>query len=79
MNTLAAATGPHRVPGAAAVRPAEGPPAPPPPGRVRDMTTAQLGRAGEELAASHGTGGVTLAAIESILKENIAPEYLAPG
>ena len=33
----------------------------------------------EELAASHGTGGVTLAAIESILKENIAPEYLAPG
>ena len=33
----------------------------------------------EELAASHGTGGVTLAAIESILKENIAPEYLALG
>lgn len=53
MNTLAAAPGPHRVPGAAAARPAEGPPAPPPPRRVRDMTTAQLGRAGEGLAASH--------------------------
>lgn len=41
------------VPGTAASPPEEGPLEVPPPPRVRDMTTAELGRAGEDLAAAH--------------------------
>lgn len=55
MNRLANSPGPTSppVPGPAAEPPTLGPVAAPPPRRVRDMSTAELGRAGEELAASH--------------------------
>ncbi|WP_394214572.1 YraN family protein [Brachybacterium vulturis] len=58
-NSPRPATGPsdgaHPVPlpGAAAAPPPAGPVAAPPPRRVRDMTTGELGRAGEDLAAAH--------------------------
>lgn len=43
------------VPGPAADRPVEGPHAPPPARSVRSMSTLELGRAGEDLAAAHLT------------------------
>lgn len=42
-----------RIIGDAAAPPAAGPAAPPPARRVRDMSTLELGRAGEDLAAEH--------------------------
>ncbi|MGP9537801.1 YraN family protein [Brachybacterium sp. AOP43-C2-M15] len=55
MNSLAAAPEPPspRIPGAAAEPPRAGPVAVPAPRRVRDMSTRELGRAGEDLAAAH--------------------------
>lgn len=53
MNSLAAAPDPHRLPSPSAGPPQQGPVAPPPPRRVRDMSTGELGRAGEDLAAAH--------------------------
>ena len=45
--------GPPRVLGAAARPPEAGPVAAPAPRRVRDMSTLELGRSGEDLAAAH--------------------------
>lgn len=50
---LSAGTGNRRILGRAAEPPTAGPPEVPAPRRVRNMSTAELGRVGEDLAAAH--------------------------